>query len=125
MVQPHAHSSSTSGDPDDRRVYLEPGDPTPELCTTVTTVLAADNDTDLMLVARLNVFLHYVEEQLRNPAATFFPAPLVVYAARSLMELDQLQLQYHRIQQAAGRLKVGQVVMPCLSFQVVCAGVLD
>ena len=105
---------------DDEVCVLELGDPTPDLCTIVTTKISEEeNTTDMILLSRLNVYLHMVEEQLRDPSLSYFPPTMAVYAQHSIQELEKLRAQYHRVQRAsAAKLKVGQVLMPCLSFQI-------
>jgi hypothetical protein len=76
-------------------------------------------DAHRILVSRLNVYLHMVEEQLRTPAIGYFPQAMAVYAQTSIVELEKLRAQYHRLQRASRSLRVGQVLIPCLSFQIV------
>lgn len=103
-------------------ISLESGDPSLDTCTIVTSSnLDEEGRTiDSMLVNRLNVFVHMVDEQLRHPEMNYFNSRLAIYAPASISELELLRGQFHRIQRATpSRLKIGQVVIPCLSFQII------
>jgi hypothetical protein len=65
--------------------FLEPGDPTPDACVIATTRIGEEESAvDLLLLSRLNVYIHMIEEQLRNPALEYFPASGAVYARASI-----------------------------------------
>ena len=78
--------------------FLEPGDPTPDACVLATTRVGEEESAvDLLLLSRLNVYIHMIEEQLRNPALEYFPASGAVYARASIqVRANQIKRAIHK-----------------------------
>lgn len=76
--------------------FLEPGDPTPDACLIATAHIGEEESAvDLLLLSRLNVYIHMIEEQLRNPALEYFPASGAVYARASIQVIYGCWIKHH------------------------------
>ena len=56
---------------------------------------------------------------MHYPTLGYFSKKLLIYATRSIKELESMRAQYYRLQRSAPfKLKENQVIIPCLSFQI-------